>query len=146
MKFKNIKKKAKKKKSPSNSRSITEHSKFSFPTINSAKLLKLYGGVLKVFVFLVFAAAIIVVGLDFQKNMQIKQNIDFQRETLSHSLIFWENFMTKHQNYGDAYFQASILEYKLGNTPKAKMYAEKGLSLNPSSKDGRGLEQFLTNK
>ena len=146
MKFRNIKKKTKKEKSPSNSRTITEHFWLSFPKINSAKLLKLYGGVLKIFVVLIFMVAVVIVGFDFQKNLQIKQNIDSQRETLTRDLNFWENFIAKHKNYRDAYFQASILEYRLGNISKAKMYTEKGLSLDPSSADGKKMEQFLVNK
>jgi hypothetical protein len=65
---------------------------------------------------------------------------------MAHDLNFWENFISKHQDYRDAYFQASILEYKLGDTSKAKMYAEKGLFLDPTSAEGKKLEQFLVNK
>jgi len=86
------------------------------------------------------------VGLDFQNNLQIKQNIDSQREVMDRDLNFWKDFISKHQNYRDAYFQASILEYRLGDTSKAKMYVEKGLSLDPNSKNGRKIEEFLKNK
>lgn len=138
MKFKNIKKippvGVKKNQSPSNSRSITE------------RLLKLYGETLKIFVVFIFIVAVVIIGYDFQKNLQIKQNIDSQKEVVIRDLNFWEDFISKHQNYPDAYFQASILEYRLGNTPKAKTYAERGLVLNPNSEDGKKLEQFLVNK
>lgn len=136
MKFKNIKNtppvSVKKNQSPSNSRSITE------------KLLKLYGGILKIFVVFIFIVAVVIVGYDFQKNLQIKQEVDLQREALAHDLNFWEDFISKQQNYRDAYFQASILEYKLGSTSKAKMYVEKGLSLDPNSQDGKKIEEFLS--
>ncbi len=150
MKFKNIKKNppagVKHTKSPSNSRNIAEHLQFSFPKFNSVKLLKLYREVLKVFVVFIFIVAVIIVGYDFQKNLQIKRNIDSQRETLIHDLNFWEEFISKHQNYKDAYFQASVLEYKLGNISKAKTYVEKGLSLDPNSEDGKKLEKLLLSK
>lgn len=128
---KNKKGNEKRSESPSNSRSITE------------KLLKLYGGTLKIFVVFIFIVAVIIVGYDFQRNLQIKQDIDSQRKALVSDLNFWEDFISKHQNYRDAYIQASILEYKLGNISKAKMYVEKGLSLDPNSQDGKKIEAFL---
>lgn len=146
MKFKNIKKEAKKTEFPSNSRRLTEHSKFSFPKINSVKLLKLYGSVLKIFAAFIFIVAVVVVGYDLRKNLQIKQSIDFQRGILTKDLNFWEDFISKHQNYPDAYFHASSLEYKLGNMSKAKIYVEKGLVLYPNSENGRKLEKLLANK
>ena len=146
MKFKNLKKKIKNTKSPSNSRTNPEYVKFLLPKINSVTMLKLYGGALKAFVVFIFIVAVIIVGLDFQNNLQIKQNIDSQREVMDRDLNFWKDFISKHQNYRDAYFQASILEYRLGDTSKAKMYVEKGLSLDPNSKNGRKIEEFLKNK
>lgn len=145
MKFKNIKKK-KKIKSPSNSRKITEHFKLSLPKINYATLLKIYGKILRVFVAFVFILAVIVVGLDLKNNLQTKQGIDSQREVLARDLKFWEDFISRKQDYRDAYFQASILAYKLGNTSKAKEYVEKGLSLDPNSENGKKLKKFLANK
>lgn len=143
MKFKNIKKKAKRKEFPSNSRSITEHSRFDFPKISHTTLFKIYRGVLKVFVVIIFIIAVIIVAVDFRNNLQAKQSIDRQRITLEKDLNFWKNFISKNQNYPDAYFQASILEYRLGNTTKAKMYIEKGLILDPNSKNGRKIERLL---
>ena len=146
MKFKNIKKKAKETKSPSNSRTITDKSRSFFPKINSTKLIKLYGGTLKFFVVFIFIVAAAIVGYDFQQNLQIKQNIDLQRETLTKKLNFWKSFISEHKDYRDAYIQASILEYKLGNISKAKIYVEKSLSLDPNSKNAKKLEQFFVNK
>lgn len=131
MKFKNIKKEAKNVKSPSNSRTIPE------------SFLKIYRLSLKVFIVFIFILAAIIVGLDWEKNLQEKQSIDSQRERLTRELSFWEDFIFKHKDFRDAYFQASILEYKLGNTSKAKLYVEKGLSLDPNSKDGKKIEDFL---
>ena len=146
MKFRNAKKKAKNIKSPSNSRGITERYQFSLPKINHATLLKIYGKVLRVFVVFVFILAVIVVGLDFKNILQTKQEIDSQREVLNRDLKFWEDFISRKQDYRDAYFQASILAYKLGNVSKAKKYVERGLFLDPNSENGKKLEKFLVNK
>ncbi len=145
--FKNIKKnkQANKKKgeSPSNSRSITEVFRFKLPKLTHANFLKLYRESLKVFVVFIFIVAAVIVGYDFQKNLQIKQDIDSQRKVLIRDLNFWEDFISKNQNYRDAYFQASILEYKLGDMSKARMYVEKGLSLDPNSESGLKIEKLL---
>jgi hypothetical protein len=148
MKFINIKKNLpageKKEKSPSNSRRIPAFSfKFSLPKINSARLIKLYKRALKVFVVFIFILTAIIVGLDFRNNLQSKQKIDSQREVLTKDLNFWKDFIAKHQDYRDAYFQASVLEYRLGDISKARMYVEKGLSLDPNSEDGRKIEALL---
>lgn len=81
--------------------------------------------------------------MDLQKNLALKENIDSQRQSLTKELKFWEDAISKHKDYRDAYFQASVLEYKLGNSSKAKMYVEKGLSLDPNSEDGRKIEELL---
>lgn len=133
MKFKNTKKEAKKQKSPSNSRIIPD------PTL----LIKIYRGTLKVFVILSFILVVVIVGLDLDTNVKVKQAIDLEREKLTKELLFWEDFIAEHEDYRDAYFQASILEYKLGNSPKAKMYVEKGLALDPNSQEGRKIEELL---
>ena len=131
MKFKNTKNKAKTIKSPSNSRAISE------------TFIKIYGLSFRIFIVFIFLLAIVIIGLDLSTNIQAKQVIDLEREVLTKDLKFWENFIAKNQGYKDAYFQAAILEYRLGNTSKAKVYAQKGLSLDPNSKDGRKIEELL---
>jgi len=146
MKFKNIKKKAKNIKSPSNSRSITDknrHLSFSFPKISHATLIKLYRGTLKTFLVCIFIVAAIIVYLDLRRNIQTKQSIDSQRNALARELNYWENFISEHQDYRDAYIQASILEYKMGDTSKAKIYIEKSLVLDPNYPEALKIEQFL---
>ena len=151
MKFKNIKKqkKGRYKKSPSNSRTIPAKStlpKLSLSKINLAELLRLRREALRVFVVLIFVLTAILVGVDFRNNFKAKQEIDSQRRILVKNLYFWEDFISKHENYRDAYLQASILEYKLGDSFKAKLYVKKGLALDPNSQDGMKIEQFLEDK
>lgn len=134
MKFKNIKKKIHNAKFPSNSRGITDL---------HTTLLKIYGKVLRVFIIFVFILAVIIVGLDFKNNLQTKQEIDSQREDLTRKLNYWKDFLSKRQNYPDAFFQVSSLEYRLGNMSQAREYLEKGLILDPNSENGRKIEGLL---
>ncbi|MDP2637637.1 MAG: tetratricopeptide repeat protein [Candidatus Levybacteria bacterium] len=157
MKFRNIKKNKKptvekSKKSPSNSRSIPDFAKassgkpehFSSSMHNLVKgLPKLWDIGLKITVLVTFIFAVVIVGLDAYRNFQIKQGIDLEREELLKELSFWELFIDEHGDYRDAYFNMSALEYRLGNTSRAKEYAEKGLMLDPNSKNGKKIEDFL---
>ena len=113
------------------------------PEFNHLKLLKLYRGSLKVFVVFLFLLALVNVVWELDRNIKEKQKIDLEREGVAYELGFWEEFLEKHKDYRDAYFQASVLEYKLGNKNEAKMYVEKGLALDPNSKTGKDIEKFL---
>ncbi|MBI4089300.1 MAG: tetratricopeptide repeat protein [Candidatus Levybacteria bacterium] len=144
MKFKNTKKKSKRNKSPSNSRSIPAFDKTLARKPDT--FLKMYTLSLKIFVVLIFLLTTVIVGIDLQKNITLKDNIDRQRGDVTRELKFWESFIGKHQDYRDAYFKMSVLEYKLGNISSAKEYVSKGLSLDPNSENGKKLEQFLVNK
>lgn len=125
----------KKNQSPSNSRTI--------PAFSSANFLKIYHGSLNIFTISIFIVAVIIVGLDLNANLKAKQNIDFQRSILTKDLNFWKSFIVKNNDYRDAYLQASILEYNLGDTSRAKIYVEKGLALDPNSENGKKIEEFL---
>jgi hypothetical protein len=147
MKFKNIKKKTNEKtKSPSNSQNISEPFFFSLPKFKSADLIRIYKVTLDIFVALIFIFALVIVGLDLKENLQSKYSLDSQREAVINNLSFWEKFISGHQNYADAYFQASIIEYKLGDMADAKMYVGKGLTLDPLSVNGKKIEQLLLKK
>lgn len=124
-------------------RFISEPFKVSFPKLNPVKLFKLYRRSLKIFIVFIFLFAVLIVGLDLQENIKTKQNIDRQRDNLTKELKFWKSFIAEHKDYRDAYFQASILEYKLGKIDQAKISVEKGLSLDPNSENGRKIEEFL---
>lgn len=153
MKFKNIKKKTYKKKSPNNSRSISDPAKatagkplqfkFTFSKIDRIKFLKVYGKSLKIFVVSTFVVAVVIVGFDLQGNLRKNITINSQRKILVKELNFWNDFIAKNSNYPDAYFQASRLEYRLGDIYKAKINVEKGLVLDPNSQSGRKIEEFL---
>ena len=139
MKYKIIKKR----KFPSNFRVIIESFRFLFPKVSPVMLLKIYRGSLKVFIILIFLLTAVLVGIDLKKNISSKEDIDLQRISLTQELKFWEDFIAKHKDYRDAYLKAAILEYKLGNTSKARVYVEKSLSLDPNSENGRKIEKFL---
>lgn len=98
---------------------------------------------MKVFVVTLFLLALVNVVWELDRNIKEKQRIDLEREKVTRKLGFWKGFLEKHKDYRDAYFQVSVLEYKLGNKNEAKMNVEKGLNLDPNSKTGKEIEKFL---
>jgi len=136
----------KKSQSPRIYRIIPELFVFPLSKITPQGFLRFYRRGLKVFIVIVFILTAVIVGVDLYENIKVKQEIDNAREKLTQELKFWKSFIEKNNRYRDAYLKASVLEYKLGNVSAAKMYAEKGLSLDPNSKDGKKLERFLLNR
>jgi len=116
MKFKNIKKKAKNIKSPSNSRSITDkpHFSFSFSESKPYGINKDVRGSTKNLSYLYFYRGRSNCLHRSSKKHSGKASIDSQRNALARDLNYWENFISEHQDYRDAYIHASILEYKTG--------------------------------
>ncbi len=66
-----------------------------------------------------------------------------QRSQLEKQIVYWENVVAGHKNYRDAYFTLALLEYKLGNNVKARMYLDKTFYIDPNFEEGRKLEQLL---
>lgn len=107
------------------------------------KVFRVYKKTLKIFTVFIFIIAIIYLGFDLYRNTQEKKRIDFEREKISKELDFWKSFIAEHNDYRDAYFQASILEYKLGNTDLSKLYLSQGLAVDPNSENGKKIEDFI---
>lgn len=108
------------------------------------KVFNIYRQSLKTFTIFIFIIAIIVLGLDLYKNIQEKKRIDFEREKINKEINFWQSFVSKHQDYRDAYLQLAILEYRLRDINKARFYLDKSLAIDPNFEKGRELENALS--
>lgn len=107
---------------------------------------RVYRRFLKGFISILFILVIILVWYDLSKNIEQKRVIDKEREKLTNELKFWDNFLAKNKGYRDAYFQASIVEYKLGDSDKARDYVKMGLALDQNSEEGKNILKFLNGK
>lgn len=100
-----------------------------------------------VILFLSFVfVSTIVVGFDLLKNTEQKRQLDKERREIISNINFWKDFVSKHRDYRDGYFQLAILEYRLNDLGKAKLYLEKSLAIDPNFEKGRELEQILNSK
>lgn len=142
-----------KKKSPSIYRSIPDSAKASsgmpdfvmaiFKKFDRIKFFNVYKRVLKGFTVVFFLLVIIVLGYDLNINLEEKNRIDRERISVQREVKLWEEAILEHEDYRDAYFKLSALEYRLGNKEKARFYVKKGLVLDPNSSEGKKIEEFL---
>lgn len=65
-----------------------------------------------------------------------------QRESLSQDLGLWEGIAQKYPTYRDAYFQASVLAYRLGDSTKEQILLDKTLQLDPNYAPAQNLEKI----
>lgn len=101
----------------------------------------------KVWVGIVSAFLIVgigLMGLQLYKNLLTKADVEQKRQTAKLEIAFWKDIVSKYKDYRDGYFTIAVLEYKLGNKEKSKMYLQKTLELDPNFKNGRDLEKLLS--
>lgn len=86
------------------------------------------------FISTFISVAILMQGIDLTKHIRELQGIRSEREQVVREITYWEDVVSKHQDYRDGYLKLALLEYRLGNTQKAKAYIEKSLSIDPNHK------------
>lgn len=124
---------------PSISRSITERlQKITIkpPTTFSWKM-----GAFLVFFLLIVGLSLWQGIVAVEKGFLLK-NVLTQRGVLSRDMKLWESIAAKYPRYRDAYFQAAVLAYRLGENDKEKMYLEKTLEIDPNYLPARSLEKL----
>lgn len=98
------------------------------------------------FLSILLLGAISIVGFDLYQNFQEKQRVGEDRQKIISEVIFWESVINKYKGYRDAYFNLAVLEYKMKNFEKARVYLQKTLDIDPNFDAGRKLEKILITK
>lgn len=68
-----------------------------------------------------------------------------KKQTLQ-SLQYWKNVVEKHPNYPDAYFEAALYSYEIGDMQNAFIFLNNALLLNPHFKEAQDLKEKLSRK
>src|SRR5260221_896237 len=76
-----------------------------------------------------------------QKGLQL-QAVVAKRLQLGQDLGLWEGITQKYPTYRDAYFQASVLAYRLGESTKEQVLLDKTLQLDPNYAPAQNLEKI----
>lgn len=85
-------------------------------------------------------------GYDLYNNYQDKKKLDLERQEIISKIEKWKAIVSKYKDYRDGYFQLAILEYRLRDFTKSKLYLDKVLALDPNFEKGRVFEKVLSTR
>lgn len=131
--------KPKKQELPSISRKITE--KIGQFTITPPKKLswKMIGFIL---FFVIVLGLSVWQGIAAVGKLVALNKVVADREKLAQEMKLWEGIATKYPGYRDAYFQAAVLAYRLGDREKEKTYLGKAIQIDPNYVPAKNLERI----
>lgn len=66
-----------------------------------------------------------------------------ERQKAIDSLSYWEEIVTSHPNFTDAYYNAGIYAAKLGDRQKAYDYLKRAINLDPEFEEAKELEEKI---
>lgn len=130
------------KKSPRNYRSFTESLK-KIAKKQTRVIEKLKTEAL-VFLYTITIISIIFLSFDLFSNVQKQREISFQKEKIRSEIKVWEGIAGKFKNYKEAYYKLAVLNYQLGEIPKAKFYLNKALFIDPNFDKAKEFEKILS--
>lgn len=119
-------------------RVITERVRFSLGWASKQLLVGL--------ICVVLALGVGFGGYDLYTVLHTKQVLETKQAGIVSQLSFWEQVTKKYSTYRDAYLQAAVLAYQLGEREKALYYARKGYALDPNNPETLRLLQLLKDK
>ena len=134
-----MKNKLKKPQFPRNYLRITENKDF-------LQILIVFKKMTIVFIFAVLIIFILIFVFDLYKNFVKNQQVQTQRQKLTHEINIWKNFSEKYPNYKEVYFQIAVREYELGDFGKANSYLQKTLLLDPNYNEALKLQRILMSR
>ncbi len=109
-------------------------------------VLKILKKITVVFVFTAVIVFILFTVVDLYRNYLINQQIQIQRQKLTHEINIWKSFSDKYKNYKEVYFQIAVREYELSDFNKANQYLQKALFIDPNYGEALKLQKDLQGK
>lgn len=94
----------------------------------------------------VFLVVFILVGFDLLGNVANMERVLSERRSIALQIQYWHNVVGKYKDYRDGYFQLAVLEYRLGNMRKAKMYLKEVFRIDPNFEKARVLERLVNER
>lgn len=134
------------KKSPSNSRIITDSAKQNLQKKRgsiSAWIVGHWEIILTASVSAALTVVIMLVISNLDSNLKKREQLQKERTAIQQDAEFWQDVTQKYPNYRDAFFRVAVLEYQLGNIEKARLNLQKALKLDPNFIKGREFEKVL---
>ncbi len=122
---------------PKNPRGITEES------IAQGKSGLTWKMLISIFAILILVIIVSLETFDIYRNLNHMKKAEAEREKISKEINFWENEVKNHPDYRDAYLELAVLEYRFGDSQKAKEFTKKTLELDPIYKPALDFKMSL---
>lgn len=96
-----------------------------------------------------FISGMILIGIVLQgallaRSLQALDAIAQEKVQMTKEIGYWEQFTQQHGAYRDVYLRMAALQYRTGNTGKAKVFIQKALELDPNFEAGKVLGAKIT--
>lgn len=92
---------------------------------------------------LVLFLTVVTAGLSLYSHLQQKKDLDNKKSALLSQIQVWQEIVNKFKDYRDGYLTLAILEYRIGDSDKARLYLKQTLSIDPNFGKARDLEKIL---
>lgn len=99
--------------------------------------------ILAIILYIVLLSVISFAVRDISRQLQEKERVEKEYATVTSEVEKLEKVVQQYPNYRDGFFKLALLEYRLENKEKAKLYVEKALKIDPNFEKGRELEEIL---
>ena len=97
-------------------------------------------------VYLTAIGVIAYLSFNFYQNLNTYQKVSSERIKIVSQINTWQSIVKKYKDFKDGYLQIAVLEYRLGDYDKAKIYCDKALLLDPEYSDAIELNEKLRGK
>ena len=92
---------------------------------------------------LVLLLTVITAGLSLYGHLQQKKDLYNKKSAILSQIQIWQEIVNKYKDYRDGYLTLAILEYRIGESDKARLYLKQTLSIDPNFGKARDLEKIL---
>jgi len=99
-----------------------------------------------VIVYLAMTVIIAYLTINFYQNFSTYQKVSSERIKIVSQINTWQSIIKKYKDFKDGYLQIAVLEYRLGDYNKARVYCDKALLLDPEYSDAIELNKKLRGK
>ncbi len=86
-----------------------------------------------------------ILSYEFAINFSNFNKNRVERAKVEAEVDFWNKVLGKYPNFRDAYYQRSVLEYRLGEKIQAERDIQKVLEIDPNFEPALKLEEILKN-
>jgi len=97
-------------------------------------------------IYLAMLVVVVYLAINLYQNLKTYQNVSSEKTIITNQIKSWQSIIKTYPNFKDAYLQLAVLEYRLGDYEKSRIYCDKALFLDPEYSDAIELNKKLRGK